>query len=113
MLQDLINWQTNRCRASYERLGKCFLLITQNYLKNACFINYTPDRKADMISEALMVMVKYIEDFDTTRTNPFAYFTKMAFNSFLQTIKRFKRRSEIFVPIDLAECSSEFTFYKE
>lgn len=113
MFEYLKEYQKSKSRVAYEKLGEMFLLIAQNYLNNTNFINYTQDRKDDMVSEALVVMLKYIDDFDITRTNPFAYFTRITFHSFLQTIKRFKKRSEMFVPIDVVEQSVDFTFKRD
>jgi len=110
MLAELKEWQKTRSRRAYEALGLKFLLIAQNLLNLPRFINYTQDRKDDMVSESIMVTLKYIADFDTTRVNPFAYFTKVAYNSFLQTIKRFKKHSDMLVPIDIVEQSTDFTF---
>jgi len=109
MLSELKDWQQTKSRIAYERLGKKFLLIATNYLNNINFIRYSQDRKDEMVSDAVIIMLKYINDFDTTKTNPFAYFTKITYHSFLQTIKRSKRRSKMFVPLDIAEQSCDFT----
>lgn len=84
----------------YENLGKCFLLISQNLLNKSSFINYTPDRKDEMISDAVFYMCKYINRYNLERTNPFAYFTKIARNAFLQSINDYKKRENMFTSIE-------------
>lgn len=84
----------------HEQIGKDFLLISKNLLNKSNFINYTQDRKNEMISDAVYYMVKYIDRFDLERKNPFAYFTMIARNAFLQNINDFSRRDELFTSIE-------------
>lgn len=69
-----------------ERLGEKFIKIASNYMNRPSFINYTTDRKNDMISDAVFIMYKYAHKFDTTKENPFAYFTLMTHNAFIKNI---------------------------
>jgi hypothetical protein len=71
-----------------NRLGRFFLLICDGILKKPNFINYDPLRKDTMISDGTYFMCIYIDRYDTTRSNPFAYFTQIAFNAFLQNINK-------------------------
>lgn len=84
----------------YEELGKDFMLIATNFALRSSFINYTPDRKQEMISSAVFYMVKYISKFDLTRFNAFAYFSTIARNAFLQELNEFSRRDEFFTNIE-------------
>jgi len=84
----------------YEEIGKCFLLISRNLLNRANFINYTQDRKDEMISDAVYYMCRYIDKFDLNRKNPFAYFTMIARNAFLQNINDYTKRDNTFTSIE-------------
>jgi len=56
-----------------------------------------------MISDAVFAMVKYMHNFDLEKSNPFAYFTMIAWNAYLQYIKRANIKEEKFVSLDLTE----------
>jgi DNA-directed RNA polymerase specialized sigma24 family protein len=62
---------------------------------NSSFINYT--YKDDMIGDALIKMYSALKrkkySFDT-ESNPFSYFTTIAFNAFITRIKKEKRHHE-------------------
>ena len=97
--QHLVHYFAHKDRASNEKIGKIFMTIAQRILHKPCFINYTPDRKDDMISDATYFMVKYMNSYDPARGNPFAFFSQIAFNGFRQNINKVKKRSAIFVPL--------------
>ena len=91
-------YQTTRLNSSYQKIGKFFLLIASNYLNKPSFINYTRDRKDDMISDATMMMLKKIDEFDCDLYNdPFAYFTTVAKRAIFQNFNMKKRDKETFV----------------
>lgn len=87
-------------KRTYERIGNCFLLIAQNLLNKANFINYTQDRKDEMISDAVYYMCRYVDKFNLERKNPFAYFTMIARNAFLQNINDYNKRDAVFTSIE-------------
>lgn len=94
----------------YEEIGKSFLLIARNLLNKANFINYTPDRKDEMVSDAVYYMCRYIHKFDVKRKNPFAYFTMIARNAFLQNINDYGKRDALFTSIEYIDnCESDST----
>jgi len=97
--EHLINFFETNDYNIKEKLGKIFLIIAERILNKPCFINYTKDRKDDMISDATFFMVKYIDRYDPSRGNPFAFFSQIAFNAFRQNINKAKKRTEIFVPL--------------
>jgi len=96
----LVEYRTNPTKKSKEKLGRFFLLIAQRFLNRACFINYTNDRKDEMVSEATYYMVKYMDKYDLTRTNPFAYFTKIAERAFLQELNKRKKYEKRFTNLE-------------
>lgn len=89
----------------HNKIGKCFLLIAVNLLNKPRYINRSPDRKDEMISDAVFYMSKYIKKFDVTRenANPFAYFTTVAKRAFLQNIEKYNKRREKYTSIEYLE----------
>ena len=79
-----------------ERLGELLLLIANNLSNKGSFHGYT--WKEDMVAEGVLTCIKYMYNFDPMRfrnPNPFAYFTSVIRNSFLNYIKKQKKHSEI------------------
>ena len=77
-----------------EKLGEMFLLIARNLSNKNNFGGYT--WKEEMISEAVLTCVKYCKNFDPDKgNNPFAYFTKYCYNSFIGYIKKQNRHGDI------------------
>ena len=96
----LSEYRKNGEKKIHEEIGKCFLLISQNLLNKSNFINYTQDRKDEMISDAVYYMCRYTDKFDLNRKNPFAYFTMIARNAFLQNINDYGKRDSMFTSIE-------------
>ena len=74
-------------------LGDCFLRIANHLAYKPNFVNYM--FKDDMICDGIENCVQYIHNFDTTRTNPFAYFTQIVYYAFLRRIAKEKKQLEI------------------
>ena len=51
--------------------------------------------REDMISDGVENCVHYINNFNTERTNPFAYFTQIVYYAFLRRIQKEKKQMEI------------------
>jgi len=98
--EQLIKYRETKDKKVYEAIGRDFLLISQNLLNKSNFINYTPDRKDEMISDAVFYMCRYIDKYDVTRDNPFAYFTMIARNAFLQNINNYTKLDSMFTSIE-------------
>jgi DNA-directed RNA polymerase specialized sigma24 family protein len=96
----LKDYRETRSKKAFENIGRSFLLIARNLLNKSNFINYTPDRKDEMISDATYYMCRYIDKFDLNRKNPFAYFTTVARNAFLQSINDYTKRDSMFTSIE-------------
>ena len=62
-------------------LGDCFLKIATHLSYRPNFVNYM--FREDMISDGVENCVHYINNFNTERTNPFAYFTQIVYYAFL------------------------------
>jgi hypothetical protein len=103
-LELLIKYQETKDRKTYNEIGKIFILIAKNILNKPCYINYTQDRKDEMISEATHVMCRYMHLFDKEKSNkPFAYFTRFAYNAFNLYFKKRKRIEDTFISLSFIE----------
>lgn len=78
-----------------EELGGMFLLLAKRYSDRGSFAGYS--WKEDMICEAVITCLKYMHNFDVTvdKPNPFAYFSRVIHNSFLNYISKQKTHSKI------------------
>lgn len=75
-----------------DELAKFFLVMAEKMTQARCFAGYT--FKDELIGEALIVCFKYLDRFDTSRKNPFGYFTSVIYFSFLQTIRKQNKQRE-------------------
>ena len=78
-----------------EELGKMLLLLAKRYSDKGSFSGYT--WKDDMRCDAVMTCLKYLHNFNPyiENPNPFAYFSRVIHNSFLNYIARQKTHSKI------------------
>jgi len=79
-----------------NQLGGILLQIAQNLASKGSFHGYT--WRDDMVSDAVLTCVRYLHNFDPIRyesPNPFAYFTSIMRNAFLNYIRKQKKHSEI------------------
>lgn len=74
-------------------IGECFLKIATHLSYKPNFVNYM--FREDMVSDGIENCVQYIDNFDTNRGNPFAYFTQIIWYAFLRRIEREKRQLDI------------------
>jgi len=76
-----------------EYIGECFLLIAKRLSTNPKYYGYT--YREDMIGDALIDCVKYIDRFDPEKSkNPFAYFTQFMYHAFIRCIGKEKQFQE-------------------
>ena len=69
-----------------DYVGECFIQIAERYSKRPNFIGYSFIE--EMKSEAVLTCIKYAKNFNPEKSsNPFAYFTQVIKNSFIQMIK--------------------------
>ena len=71
-------------------LGSCFLQMANNIAYKHNFNRYP--FKEEMVCDGIIDCIKYIDTFDVTRHNPFAYFTQAINNAFLRRILREKKQ---------------------
>lgn len=74
-------------------IGECFLKIATHLSYKPNFVNYI--FKDDMICDGIENCVQYIDNFDVSRQNPFAYFTQVIYYAFLRRIAKEKKQLEI------------------
>jgi len=87
-----------------EQIGKIFLNIAINYTNKSQCINYTQDRKDEIVSRMVFYMCKYIHSYNTTQgTSPFAYFTQIAKSQFLQYLNEQKTQKERYINLSFIE----------
>lgn len=99
-LKCLVEYQKQKTKKISNKIGNIFLAISQNLLNKTNFINYSEDRKDEMVSDAVFYMVKYIDRYDITKKNPFSYFTTIAKNAFLQNINEYSKLDDMFQKIE-------------
>lgn len=77
-----------------NKLGEIFLIIATNLSNKSNFVGYT--WKDEMVAEAVYTCVKYFKNFDQEKSNnPFAYITRICYNSFVNSIKKNNRHGKI------------------
>lgn len=70
-------------------IGKAIMNISYRRCYSPRFVNYAPNWKEEMISDAIETCVKYAHNFDPTKyDNPFAYITQLVTNAIFQRIKK-------------------------
>lgn len=99
----LKEYQKTKDRKVANEIGKFFILIAERFLRKDNFIDYTDDRKQEMISDAVYYMWRFLDRFDINHDNPFSYFTTVAKNAFLQYLNERKKYEEMFTSIDYME----------
>ena len=92
ILEGMEGW--DRVGPMPNKLGEIFLSIATNLSNKSNFVGYT--WKDEMIAEAVYTCVKYFGNFDKEKSsNPFAYITRICYNSFVNSIKKHKKHGQI------------------
>ena len=77
-----------------DKLGRMLLLIVDNYARKWNWVNYT--FRDDMKGHALVHLSNAALKFDPARSNnPFAYYTQVTKNAFIQIIKQERKHRNI------------------
>ena len=75
-------------------IADCIYRIATRLSYRPNFINYS--FKEDMIGDGLENCIRYVDRFNPEKSdNPFAYFTRIAYNAYIRRIKKEKKQSEI------------------
>lgn len=110
----LKKYRETKCERSFEKIGKCFLLIARNYLNKPSFINYSDDWKDDMISEAVFDMVRYMDNYDIDLMeqqlesagkipDPFSYFSQYVYNGIMRFLDYKGKDKDVMINIPFIE----------
>lgn len=77
-------------------IGECIMLICNNLAKKPNFFGYSPVWKEEFVSDAIERSIMALKNFDPKKSsNPFAYFTQIAYNAFLFRLKKEKEQGEV------------------
>jgi len=77
-----------------EYVGQCILAICNKLSTKPNFIGYS--FRDEMISDAIENCIASVDGFDPNKsTNPFAYFTQIAWNAFIRRISKEKKQQYI------------------
>jgi hypothetical protein len=77
-------------------IGRSIMLICSNLIKKPNFSGYSSQYREEMVSDGMMDCVAAIDNFDPDKTsNPFAYFTQIAWNAFIRRIQKEKKQQYI------------------
>ncbi len=77
-----------------DYIGKCILAICNKLSTKPNFIGYS--FREEMVADAVENCISSVVGFNPTRsTNPFAYFTQIAWNAFLRRISKEKKQQYI------------------
>lgn len=75
-----------------EYIGDCFLKIANGLSTKPNFVNYT--FREDMVADAVENCLTYMHNFDPKKgTNPFGYFTSIAYYAFVRRIQRERKHT--------------------
>lgn len=75
-------------------IGECLLMICNKLSTKPNFMNYS--YRDDMVADGIENCIGAIDNFDPDKsTNPFAYFTQIAWNAFIRRIQKEKKQSYI------------------
>jgi hypothetical protein len=75
-------------------IGECMLMICKKLSTKPNFMNYS--YREDMVADGIENCIGSIHNFDPSKsTNPFAYFTQIAWNAFIRRITSEKKQAYI------------------
>ena len=77
-------------------IGEAITKICYNLIKKGNFSGYSIQWKQEMVSDALIDCISAVDNFKPEKTtNPFAYFTQIAWNAFIRRITKEKKQTYI------------------
>lgn len=92
--KEIVEWRKSGAEKIPNKIGEYFILIAKNLAKSGRFAGYS--WRQEMESDAILVMVKYARNFDPEKSNnPFAFFTRCAWNCFIHRIGVEKKNLEL------------------
>ena len=76
-----------------DYIGECFIKLAEGLSRRPNFFGYS--YKDEMVADGIENCLMYLENFDTTRKNPFAYFTQILWWCFVRRIQKEKKQQYI------------------
>jgi DNA-directed RNA polymerase specialized sigma24 family protein len=95
--------QSKRLNRVNNEIGLKLIKIANGMAKRPNFTNYPADQMTDMLSDAIFNMAKAIDGYDISRTNPFAYFSQITWNSFIAAIQGMKKRIKTTINVEFLD----------
>ena len=102
-LKTLKKYKKDPDRRTKNDIGKIFIQIAERFLRKGSFVEYTEDRKNEMISDSTYYMWRFIDNFDLTQKNPFSFFTTIAKHAIYQYLNERKKYDGMFTCVDYVE----------
>jgi hypothetical protein len=88
-------------KKAYEKIGKILILIANKLSQSGSFRQYSPDIKEEMIQDSIYMMIKNLKHYNHEAfSNPFSFFTTIAFNIFRQHLNKLKVKMERYVRLE-------------
>jgi len=109
-LTEMVRWKDQGYKKPIpDTIASFFIGIVSGIASKTNFSGYTYIE--DMKSEALEHCVKYADRFDPEKSkNPFGYFSQIAWNAFLQTIKKEKKYATLCFDINKESVENSHKF---
>jgi DNA-directed RNA polymerase specialized sigma24 family protein len=86
--------KTNPDERIPEEIGRYFIAMSEKLASRYNFAQYT--YRDEFVSDGILRCVQVFKSFDPTKSaNPFAYFTKVLYRSFIQRIKKEKTERQV------------------
>jgi hypothetical protein len=92
----LAKYKKTKSKKLYNQIGKIFISIAERFSRYPRFINYSADIKMDSKSDSIFYMIKYMDNYDEKKGDPFSYFTMYAYNAFLMNVYKFYKTRDMF-----------------
>jgi DNA-directed RNA polymerase specialized sigma24 family protein len=90
-----------------HEIGSAILRICTNMTNNYNFVGYT--YKEEMIADAILKCIIKAHNFDPTKSdNPFAFFSQICWNQFLERIKKENHQTSVKAKLIREKMSNEF-----
>ncbi len=102
-IQDKTREESIQLRRIRDKISSKYLEVATNFLKKVNFINYPESQQDDMRSDAVFLMNRAGERYNTNYLNPFAYLSQITSNAFKQSLNQMHKRVELFKVVDHLE----------
>lgn len=102
-LKLLKDYKRTGSRKTKNEIGKAFVSIAERFLRKASFVDYTEDRKQEMVSDSTYFMWRFKDNFDLTLNNPFSFFTTITKHAIYAYLNSRKKYDAMFTCVDYVD----------